>query len=295
MNPVYFTKKAVAGMRNTLLVNVLAAMTISVSLALFGLFLVGLINAKQMTDRLSGRLEVVAYLNDNISRESLTALLEDVEGFPEAREVRYTSKEDALKSLKEELAANSYILDGLDMNPLPASIVIKLKEGFQNPPGLKKVAGRLRGRESIDELQYGGEWLEKFSALISIIKIGGAVLAIGLVLSTMLIVSNTIRLTIQTRMDEIEVMRLAGATRLFIKAPFFIEGVMLGGIGAVFATAAMAVLKWFIGYNFGNDLSLIFGESVNLFPYQAVIGLFFFGISSGLIGSIVSLWRFPKS
>lgn len=295
MRPLYFIGKAAAGMRNAPLINLLAAVNIALSLTLFGGFLVGLINANRLAERLESRLEVVAYLKERIPAESLAGIEDEIKRFQEVREVVYISKEDALASLKKGLAEDSSILDGIEGNPLPASFVIKLRDGFQNSAGIKGVTARLRGIDSVDELQYGGQWLERFSAIISIIKFGGAALGVILILSTMLIVSNTIRFTLQTRMEEIEVMRLVGATPLFIRVPFFIEGAILGTLGAILAYGAMAAAKGFIEYNLGNELKLLFGGDIDILPYQAIIGLFTFGMAFGLFGSVISLWRFPKA
>lgn len=293
--PSYFVKKAFSGMHSTALVNLLAVFTISVSLTLLGIFLVFTINAAGLTERLGSRFEVVAYLKDKVSDKALSGLEEDIKRFPEVREVSYISKEDAIASLKKGLRDDPSILEGIEGNPLPASLVIRLKDGFQNSGGIKSVAGRLKGIGSIEDIQYGGELLERFSVLISVINFGGAALGLGLVISTMLIVSNTINLTIQTRIDEIEVMRLVGATRLFIKTPFFIEGGILGFVGSFFASVAMAALKWLVEYNIGNDLKLLFGEGIDLLPYQAIICLFSFGIMFGMLGSVFSFRKFPKA
>lgn len=295
MRPAYFIEKALTGMRNALIVNILAALTIALSLTLLGLFLVVLINANRLAERWSNRMEVVAYIKEGISKERLAGIEEEIKNLPEVRDVRFVSKEEALVSLKKELAEDSSILDGLDGNPLPASFFVSLKEGFQNSAGIKGATGKLKEMTSIEEVQYGGEWLERFSVLISAVKFGGAALAIVLILSTMMIISNTIRLTIHTRTDEIEVMRLVGATPLFIKTPFFIEGVILGAIGSALAIGAVVIVYGVIEYNFSNDLKLLFGGDINLLPYQAVIVLFTFGISFGLIGSVFSLWRFPNA
>ena len=295
MRPSYFINKALAGMRNALLVNLLAVVTIAVSLTLLGAFFVVIINATSLTERLGSRLEVVAYLKNNVSGELLTGLEDNIKSFPEVREIAYISKEDALTSLKKGLADDPSVLDGIEGNPLPASLVIRLKDDFQNSGGIKSVTRKLRSISSIEDLQYGGELLERFSVLISVIKFGGAALGLGLILSTLLIVSNTIKLTIQTRMDEIEMMRLVGATPLFIKIPFFIEGVILGLIGAFLATGTIAALAWLVEYNLGSDLNLLFGEEIDLLPSQAVVGLFCFGVLFGLTGSVLSFWRFSKA
>ncbi|MEK7850602.1 MAG: permease-like cell division protein FtsX [Deltaproteobacteria bacterium] len=282
-------------MRNAYLVNLLATVNIALSLTLFGGFLVGIMNANRLVERLGNRLEVVAYLKDGVSEESLKELEEEIKRYPEVRGVGYISKDAALASLDKGMAGEPSILDGLDGNPLPASFVIKLNDTFQNSAGIKGVTERLSRIDSIEDLQYGGEWVKKFSALVSMVRFGGALLGVVIILSAMLIVSNTIRLTIQTRRDEIEAMRRGGATPLSLRAPFYIEGVIIGGIGAVFAVGILAAAKWVIEYNFGNDLNLIFGMKLDLLPYLAVIGLLSFGTASGLIGSIVSLWRFPRN
>lgn len=282
-------------MRNALLVNFLAVVTIAVSLTLLGVFFVVIINAINLTERLGSRLEVVAYLKGNVTGELLTGLEENIKSFPEVREIAYISKEEALASLKKGLADDPSVLDGIEGNPLPASLVIRLKDDFQNSGGIKSVTRKLRSISSVEDLQYGGEFLERFSVLISVVKFGGAALGFGLILSALLIVSNTIKLTIETRMDEIEVMRLVGATPLFIKTPFFIEGVILGLIGAFFAIVTITALKLLVEYNLGSDLNLLFGAGIDLLPYQAVVGLFAFGMAFGLSGSVISLWRFPKT
>lgn len=282
-------------MRNAYLVNLLAIVNIALSLTLFGGFVVGIINANLLVERLGNRLEVVAYLKDGISEESLKDLEEEIKRYPEVRGIAYISKEEALASLDKGLSGEPSILEGLDGNPLPASLIIKLNDPFQNSAGIKGVTDRLGKIDSIEDLQYGGEWIKKISVFVSMVRFGGVLFGIVIILSTLVIVSNTIWLTIQTRMDEIEVMRLGGATPLFIKAPFFIEGIIIGGIGAVFAVGVLAAAKSLIGYNFGNDLKLLFGFNLDLLPYQAVMIILLFGMGFGLIGSIISLWRFPKT
>ena len=287
--------KSIAGMRNAYLVNLLAIVNIALSLTLFGGFLVGIMNANRLVERLGNRLEVVVYLKDGISEESLKELQEEIKRYPEVRGVTYISKEEALASLDKGLAGGSSVLEGLGENPLPASLIIKLNDAFQNSAGIKGVTERLGKIDSIEDLQYGGEWITKISVFVSMVRFGGVLFGIVIMLSTLVIVSNTIRLTIQTRVDEIEGMRLVGATPLFIKAPFFIEGIIVGGIGAVFAVAVLAAAKNLIGYNFGNDLKLLFGFNLDLLPYQAVIIILLFGMGFGLIGSVISLWRFPRN
>lgn len=295
MKTFHLINKSITGIRNAYLVNLLAVANIAISLTIFGGFIVGIMNVNLLVERLGNRLEVVVYLKDGISEESLKDLENKIKKYPEVRGVGYISKEEALASLDKGLAGEPSILSGLDGNPLPASFIIKLNDPFQNSAGVKGITERLREMDSVEEIQYGGDWIKKFSVLVSMVRLGGVMFGIVIMFSTLLIVSNTIRLTIQTRTDEIEAMRLGGATTLFIKAPFFIEGVIVGGIGAVFAVGVLAAAKCLIEYNFGNDLKLLFGVNLDLLPYQAAVIILLFGMGFGLIGSLISLWRFPKT
>lgn len=282
-------------MRNAGLVNLLAVVNISMSLTLFGAFLVGIMNVNSFVEGLGNRLEVVAYLKDGISDELLKELEDEIKRYPEVRGTSYISKDEALASLDKGLAGEPSILEGLEENPLPASLIIKLNDAYQNSAGIKGVTDRLHKITSIEDLHYGGEWMERFSALISMVKFCGAAFGVVIIISTLFIVSNTIRLTTQTRMDEIEVMELAGATPLFIKAPFYIEGIIIGSVGAIFAVGILFAAEGFIKYKFGDELGLIFGGILNILPYQAAAGILFFGTASGFIGSVLSLWRFSRN
>lgn len=295
MKTFHLINKSITGIRNAYLVNLLAVANIAISLTIFGGFIVGILNVNLLVERLGNRLEVVVYLKDGISEESLKDLENKIKKYPEVRGVGYISKEEALASLDKGLAGEPSILSGLDGNPLPASFIIKLNDPFQSSAGVKGITERLREMDSVEEIQYGGDWIKRFSVLVSMVRFGGVMFGIVIMFSTLLIVSNTIWLTIQTRTDEIEAMRLEGATTLLIKAPFFIEGVIVGGVGAVFAVGVLAAAKCLIEYNFGNDLKLLFGVNLDLLPYQAAIIILLFGMGFGLIGSLISLWRFPKT
>lgn len=295
MKTYHLINKSITGIRNAYLVNLLAVANIAISLTIFGGFIVGIMNVNLLVERLGNRLEVVVYLKDGISEESLRDLENKIKKYPEVRGVGYISKEEALASLDKGLAGEPSILSGLDGNPLPASFIIKLNDPFQSSAGVKGITERLREMDSVEDIQYGGDWIKKFSVLVSMVRFGGVMFGIVIMFSTLLIVSNTIWLTIQTRTDEIEAMRLEGATTLLIKAPFFIEGVIVGGIGAVFAVGVLAAAKCLIEYNFGNDLKLLFGVNLDLLPYRAAIIILLFGMGFGLIGSLISLWRFPKT
>ncbi len=184
------------------------------------------------------------------------------------------------------------MLEGVEGNPLPASFEIQLEPEYRSPEGIEAVVDELGKLKWVDDLQYGGEWVEKFSAFVNFMELTALLIGLFLAAATLFIISNTVRLTVYARKDEIEVMRLVGASELYVKTPFFIEGMVAGFVGGVVAfvmlIAVRLLLSIYIPPYFGFVLDNPF-SSLSL-----LIALIFAGIVIGGTGSLVSLGRFLK-
>jgi cell division transport system permease protein len=239
----YFFRQARQSLIQNPWLNAITLGTITLSFLILGLFLVLFLNTKGLLEEWGGRIRVTAYLGGSPGQEQLTRLREKVRGFEEVLEVKVRSKEEALKVLEEKMPERKELLRGLPRNPLPASLEIRLKGEYQSSEGVQILARKLRGIPEIEDVQYGSDWLERFSAFMTLLKGLGLGLGGLLLLSTIVVISNTIRLSIFARREEIEVMRSVGATGLFIRAPFYFEGLLQGFLGAVLALAVSALLE----------------------------------------------------
>jgi cell division transport system permease protein len=291
----YFFRQAWQNLSQNPWINAITLGTITVSFLVLGLFLVIFLNAQGLMAEWGRRIRVTAYLADSVSGERISRLTEKVRRFEEVQEVQYRSKDEALRILEDRLQGQRGMLKGLPRNPLPASLEILLKPEYRNSPGVNRVAEKLRGTKEIADLQFGSEWVERFSAFMGLFQILGLSLGGLLLLTTILVISNTIRLNIFARRDEIEIMRLVGATGIFIRAPFYIEGVLQGFLGACLSLVILFVFFQVFLIKVYEPLRYLLGNfPLNFLTSNQAVGLVVGGLTLGLLGTQVSVGRYLR-
>jgi cell division transport system permease protein len=291
----YFFRQARQSLIQNPWLNAITLGTITLSFLILGLFLVLFLNTKGLLEEWGGRIRVTAYLGGSPGQEQLTRLREKVRGFEEVLEVKVRSKEEALKVLEEKMPERKELLRGLPRNPLPASLEIRLKGEYQSSEGVQILARKLRGIPEIEDVQYGSDWLERFSAFMTLLKGLGLGLGGLLLLSTIVVISNTIRLSIFARREEIEVMRSVGATGLFIRAPFYFEGLLQGFLGAVLALAVLfALFQLFLSKVYEPVRSLLGNYPAQFLSLEQMAAVALGGVILGLFGTQVSVGRYLR-
>jgi len=291
----YYFRQARQNLIQNPWLNAITLGTITLSFLILGLFLVLFLNTKGLLEDWGGRIRVTAYLGGSPGQEQMTRLREKVRGFEEVMEVRVRSKEEALKLLEEKIPERKELLRGLPRNPLPASLEIRLKGEYQSSEGAQSLARKLRGIPEIEEIQYGSDWLERFSAFMALLKGLGLGLGALLLLSTIVVISNTIRLNIFARREEIEIMRSVGATGLFIRAPFYLEGVLQGFLGAVLALAVLfALFQLFLSQVYEPLRGLLGNYPVQFLSLEQMAVVALGGVVLGLFGTQVSVGRYLR-
>ena len=291
----YYFRQARQNLIQNPWLNAITLGTITLSFLILGLFLVLFLNTKGLLEDWGGRIRVTAYLGGSPDQEQMTRLREKVRGFEEVMEVKVRSKEEALKLLEEKIPERKELLRGLPRNPLPASLEIRLKGEYQSSEGARSLARKLRGIPEVEEIQYGSDWLERFSAFMALLKGLGLGLGALLLLSTIVVISNTIRLNIFARREEIEIMRSVGATGLFIRAPFYLEGLLQGFLGAVLALAVLfALFQLFLSKVYEPLRSLLGNYPVQFLSLEQMAAVALGGVVLGLFGTQVSVGRYLR-
>ena len=269
--------------------------TITLSFLILGLFLVIFLNTKGLMVEWGGRIRITVYLAGSMSQEQVTRLQGKIREFEEVQEVSYRSKEEALRILEAKMPERKEMLRALPRNPLPASLEIRLKGGYQNSEGVRALVKKLQGAAGVEDLQYGSDWLDRFSAFMILLKILGWGLGGLLFLATIFVISNTIRLNIFARREEIEIMRSVGATGLFIRAPFYLEGILQGLLGAVFALAMLfAFFQLFLSKVYGPMKSVLGNFPAQFLNSEEMAALALGGVILGLVGTQVSVRRYLR-
>jgi cell division transport system permease protein len=287
----YFIRQAMANIFNNRVVHLIGVGTMVISFLVFDAFVLIFINLSHWTEERGRLLTMSIYFKQEPRKVVLENIERELHEFPGVTITRFISKDDALKSLRRRLGDKAGLLDGLEDNPLPTSLEITLsrdKDGASTPYKLRK---RLEGIDIVDEVQYSQEWIERFQAIMQAIKIIGIVLGGLLFLAALFIITNTIKLTIYSRKDEIEILKLVGATNRFVKLPFLIEGSIQGFLGGSVALTILFLVYMIVEANV--DLRMGFASLDIIFiPIPLMFVLLLMGIVAGLVGSTISLGRF---
>lgn len=227
----YSLREAIAAFRRTPLLAALSVLAIALSLFVVGLFTLAAFNVRRAIDTVEERVEIVAYLQDGATEEQIAIARQELGALPEVLQTRYVSKTEALASAVRDLEEFREVFSDLDVNPLPASLEVRMQPGHRNTESVERVAEQLRAFAFVDDVSYGREWLAKIVSLRRIAAgatalIGGAFAAVAAI-----IIATAVRLAVFARREEIEIMRLVGATNAFIQSPFLIEGLLSGLLG----------------------------------------------------------------
>ena len=296
IRPQYFVRRALAGMRQAPFVNAVAVVTIALSLFVV-VVLAGVVGqVRVLLDAWGEDVVVTAYLKEDATADERVALIAFMRNAAGAGAVIDTiDREAALERLRASLGKHAGILEGLDENPLPASIEVHGAVSFADPARVERF-GRSVGRQAgVMEVDYGQEWSERLSRLIELFALVGFVMGGFALLGSAVMVSNTIKLAVMSRKAEIEIMKLCGATDAFVRLPFLIEGLLQGLLGAALAGSGAALMWVFVVPEVQAVLAETFALQLHTAPpYQALGWLLVGGMVLGLGGSALSLGRFLR-
>jgi cell division transport system permease protein len=237
------------------------------------------LNIRHQLNQLEDRVEIRAFVVDGTNAEATSAALGDIASFPEVSTVKLVSPEEALVRARRELGEFS---DVFEAGILPASIDVKLKEGYRDPATVAAVAGRIKNYDFIDDVRFGEEWVQKLYRIRNIATLAGAVLGLAFAGVAVIIIGSTIRMAVLARAREISIMRVVGATDGFIRSPFLIEGLLKGTLGGLLAL----LLTWL-----ANSLMGKFVFSAEFFDARYAVAGVVAGALIGLIGSAFSVGR----
>jgi cell division transport system permease protein len=272
-------REALTATRRAPLLSALGIVTIAFSLFAFGLFGLVAINIRQALDQVEERVEIRAFLGDSTDVESVAAAMKDISGFPEVLRVEYVSEEKALERARKEMGE---FADVFESGVLPASIEVHLRPGMRDPASVKAVADRMKTYHFIDDVRYGEEWVEKLYRLRTISTVAGIALGVAFAAVAIIIIGATIRMTVLARAKEISIMRLVGATDMFIRLPFLIDGLVKGVLGGLLALVFVWVANRVVNEYF---IQTIFFDRQLIF--LGVVG----GAVMGVLGSLFSVGR----
>lgn len=269
-----------------------AISAVAVTLLILGIVLVLAMNINHLADAIENQVEIIVELDviDDIRKNEIENEIKNING---VESIKYVSKVEGLKELQTKLGNQAYLLEGLEEeNPLYDMFIVRSFD----PQDISIIAGEIDKIDNIISVDYGQGTVEKLFTITKWVRNIGVIFIVGLAFTAMFLISNTIKITINTRRNEIEIMKLVGATNWFIRWPFFVEGFLLGILGSI-----MPIILIVLGYKFiidrlSEEFALAFFELLPLYPLSVQISLLLIGIGAfiGIWGSLTSVRRFLK-
>lgn len=276
--------------RATVLLSLAA---VGFTLLLLASYLLLLSNLQSVGERLGRELQIMLYLDKGLSGQARARVEEAVRAGKEVESVEYCSPRKALRSLEEAMGEAARVLKGLPENPLPGSLEVRLKGPYRNMETIEKIASRLSGIEGVADVEYGGGWMKRFFAFIRILRWLALSLGLLLLFASVIVISSTLTLGFYSRKEEIEILRLVGATESYIRFPFFLESLLQGIGGAALALALLWVLYQIFRANMGAAWSLFAGwGQLHFLSVPATILLLSLGAMVGVVSSVLTFSRF---
>lgn len=266
--------------------------SITFVLIIFGIISLLVLNVEEIVHESGEKLQkIVVFLDDGLTEDQIQNLGKNFQNMEGVTKVDYTSKDQALEDMKDRLKGDEYILEGLPNNPLPVSFTLHLKDldnGY-------RVAKQSEKMEGVYKVQYYNDLVNRMLKVYQGVRYGGAGIITVLFIISMVLIHNTIRIALQNRSKEIQIMRYVGANNYYIRGPFLVEGVLFGLFAGLLATLVLFFAYQFVFNRFNPQLINVLG--IGLFSpdrslsLDLAIILASLGMGIGYLGSIISVTR----
>ena len=267
-------------------------LAITAMMLILGMFFVVSVNVNLFTEVVEKDFDYVElYLKDDVSKADAGKITDKIENYIGVEGTEYRTKEDALRIMKQRWGKNGYLLDTLDKNPLPNSILITVSDN-KSAEKITEYATSIKG---VEDVRYYKETVEKLTRATEFIQLSAMIIMIFLIIVSVIVVANTIKLTVLNRAKEISIMKYVGATDWFVRGPFVVEGAMMGIISSLIAAGLTWLIYGKVESIIGEEVIVILSSPLVPAGYMVWNLLIIFmaiGISVGVCGSIISVGKF---
>jgi cell division transport system permease protein len=291
----FFFKEAFGSLRRNYFMTIAALVTVFLSIVVLGGVLVFVFTTNALLQGVENKVEITVFLktNPDPSADEIATMQSTITSWHDTvKGCTFVSKEDALQRVKDWFKDKPQVLENLTGNPLPASFEVSLID----PQSVNVVADRIKSQfePQIDEVKYGEEYTQKLFGFTNNARLFLLVFIVLLGIVAILLISNTIRLSIFARKREVEIMKLVGATNWFIRWPFVIEGVTVGFLGALAAAVVVLVLNHYLAGWVRSAITFL-TVPLDAVPFLLItVVLLAVGVVIGALGSAIGLRRFLK-
>jgi cell division transport system permease protein len=285
----YFFSEAAESLWRSQRAALLSMLTIAAGLFVLGFFLMVNANLQRIMGRWSDAAELAVYLRDDAQPEQIAMVNELLTKSGLAASVTLVSKDDAKRDFARDFPDLASATAGLPRNPFPASFAVRLNAQAQSAPSaVENLTAAVSGAGGVADVRYDRTWIARLNSTMRVIRGVGLVIVLLLAIASALTVANVVRLTAMARRNEIEIMQLVGAPFAYIRGPFIAEGLLQGGIGALFAILLLLAAFAAIRARFGTVMAEAVGlAGVAFVPTEILLLLVVGGMALGCVGGFI--------
>ena len=292
----YAVREAIKSLWQYRVRNLLSATIICLSFLTLGIFLSLSNNLQNIAHEITVNMTAVIFLEKDISSQERSEIERELKSLPLIVKQQYVSTQMALEQFREKFPELRDIIKSLNLNPFPESFEIVLDEKKADTETISSIIHRFETMTGVEDVQFNQEQANKMQSLSRLAQAIGFFLGGILILASFLIISNIIKLNVIARQNEIEILRLVGATNTFIRIPFFFEGIILGIFGGILSLFLLYILVNIFPLYLGTSLGAL-NKYINFqyLSFTQAMAIIAGGAVIGLLGSSSSLSRFLKT
>ncbi|MCC7124205.1 MAG: FtsX-like permease family protein, partial [Acidobacteria bacterium] len=246
-------------------------------------------NLQRFVEQWMDAAEVSVFLRDDVDDDRRGAIEAIIRRQPTVERVDFVAKDDAMARFRTDFPELADVTTTIGENPFPASFEVRLRPGAGVADDAAALASVMLGEDGVADVQFDRRWLERVLALIAGARVAGLVVTVVLLLGAAFTVTAVVRLSLHARRDELDIMRLVGAPLAFIRGPFVVEGLLLGGIGAVVAIVVLGIgfgsVRGWLG---ADGLTLTAGQEVLFLSWRDQVLLVAAGLGVGALAGFIA-------
>ena len=288
----HMLRRALRSLWENLWLNLVATGVIAAAVMLAGVYATAMVNLDRLVDSWDRDVHISAYFYTDVPIDRRFALKDEIAGRAEVAQVEYVSEQAAATYLTERVEEARPILDELGAQVLPSSLEITLQESATDPEDIAVFVETIHGPD-FEVIDYGQEWVQRFNTFLALLRALGVVLGALIVTAAAFLVANTMHLVAYARRQELETMKLVGATWSFVALPFAIEGALQGLFGSALAIGVVWGLHRLLVLQLDRALSFdLAGDTLLFLPVGAMLLLMVGGVLLGVLGCMAAIRRF---
>ena len=286
-------RRAFSDLRQNFCAQFITTIVVSLSILIFAFFTLLYFNLQQCVNRFGSELGLTIFLTEDTPKDRIPVLYQELIELPGVDKVTYISSEEAFRRLENFLKDEKEVLEGVDPEFLPPSFEIQINRAVFQLERIKQLAGEIDKWPEVSKVQYGQEWIDRLYIFSGFVRIIVAITGLLLLFTAAFVVTNTIKLTVYARQEELEIMRLVGATNMFIQGPFLVEAFLHGLLGSSLALGVV-----FAFYRFLQGLEakseLLRGLNICFIPWHYTVAIIASSVLLCVLGSALAMRRFLR-